>query len=341
MKKPNLILSDIMMPRMDGFELLKAIRNDANLRTIPVIMLSARAGDEARVEGIEYGADDYLVKPFTGRELLARVTTHIKLAGIRAEVEDALRKVQDELIQMNKALEQRVQERTASLQEAVVQMEEFSYSVSHDLRSPVRAMHGYARAVLEDYGDKLDEKGKEFLERILQSGLRMDRLINDVLTYTRVSRREAPLARVSLDRLVHDVVAQNPAFAPDRACLSVQGPIPDVIGHEPSLIQVVSNLLNNAVKFVAPGVTPEVVIHCQQNDGRVRLWIDDNGIGIRPEHQTRLFGMFERLHSEGKYEGTGIGLAIVRKAAERMGGKAGVVSNGTHGSHFWVELPAA
>ena len=292
-------------------------------------------------EGIEHGADDYLVKPFTGRELLARLETHIKLARIRTEVEDALRKAQEELIQMNKGLEQRILERTASLQEAVAQMEEFSYSVSHDLRSPVRAMHGYARAVLEDYGDKLDEKGKEFLERILQSGSRMDRLINDVLTYTRVSRRETPPARVSLDRLVRDIVAQNPAFAPDHACMSVQGPLPDVIGHEPSLSQVVSNLLSNAVKFVAPGVKPEVVIHCQQNEGRVRLWIDDNGIGIEPEHQGRLFGMFERLHSEGKYEGTGIGLAIVRKATERMAGKAGVISDGVHGSHFWIELPAA
>jgi signal transduction histidine kinase len=340
-KKPDLILSDVMMPRLDGFEFLKAVRADGNLKTVPVILLSARAGDESRVEGIEHGADDYLVKPFTGRELLARVETHIKLARFRSEVEDALRRAHEELIQMNKGLEQRVHDRTASLQEAVTQMEEFSYSVSHDLRAPVRAMYGYARAILEDYADKLDERGKEYLERILQSGSRMDRLINDVLTYTRVSRRETPLARVSLDRLVRDIVSQNPAFAPDRAHICIQGELLDVIGHEPSLSQVVSNLLNNAVKFVAPGVNPEVVIHCQRNAGNVRLWIDDNGIGIKPEYQTRLFGMFERLHSEGKYEGTGIGLAIVRKATERMGGKAGVTSDGGHGSHFWVELPAA
>src|SRR5262249_8098574 len=109
----------------------------------------------------------------------------------RRRMEDALREAQEELIQINKDLERRVQERTASLQEAVAQMEEFFYSVSHDLRSPVRAMHGYARAVLEDYGDKLDARGKEYLERILQSSSRMDRLINDVLTYSRVSRREA------------------------------------------------------------------------------------------------------------------------------------------------------
>jgi signal transduction histidine kinase len=107
------------------------------------------------------------------------------------------------------------------------------------------------------------------------------------------------------------------------------------------LSQVVSNLLNNAVKFVAPGVKPEVLIRCQRNEGHVRLWFDDNGVGIKPEHQGRLFGMFERLHPEGKYEGTGIGLAIVRKATERMGGRVGVVSDGVHGSHFWVELPAA
>jgi signal transduction histidine kinase len=340
-KKPDLILSDVMMPKMDGFEFLKAVRSDTNLKTVPVILLSARAGDEARVEGIEHGADDYLIKPFTGRELLARVETHIKLARFRSEVEDALRKAHEELIQMNRDLERRVHDRTASLQEAIAQMEEFSYSVSHDLRAPVRAMHGYARAVLEDYEDKLDERGKEYLERILQSGSRMDRLINDVLTYTRVSRRETPLARVSLDRLVRDILSQHPALAQDRARVCVPSELPDVVGHEPSLSQVVSNLLDNAVKFVAPGVKPEVVIHCQRDNGNVRLWIDDNGIGIRPEHQTRLFGMFERLHSEGKYEGTGIGLAIVRKATERMGGKVGIVSDGNNGSHFWIELPAA
>src|SRR5262249_36174384 len=119
------------------------------------------------------------------------------------------------------------------------------------------------------------------------------------------------------------------------------GHLHDVIGHEASLSQAISNLLNNAIKFVAPGTRPRVRIHTDRRDGNVRLWIEDNGIGIKPEYQHRLFNVFERLHPEKNYDGTGIGLAIVRKATERMGGKAGVESDGLNGSQFWIQLPAA
>lgn len=333
-KKPDIIISDIMMPRMDGFALLNAIRQDSDLKTVPVILLSARAGDEARVEGIQEGADDYLVKPFSGRELVARLETHLKLARVRDEAQEAQKR-------LNKELEQRVEERTASLRAAIAQMEEFSYSVSHDLRSPVRAMHGYAKVVIEDYGDKLDSEGKDLLQRIVQSSTRMDRLIHDVLTYTRVARQEIHLERISLDRFVRGVIEQFPEFAPNRAKIVIEGKLPEAVGHEPSLSQVISNLLHNAVKFVAPGVMPEVRIRAELHGNSVRLWFEDNGIGIKPEYQSRLFGMFERIHPEGKYQGTGIGLAIVRKSMERMNGKAGLESDGVHGSKFWIQMRAA
>lgn len=333
-RRPDIIVSDIMMPRMDGFALLAAVRQDPNLKTVPVILLSARAGDEARVDGIQQGADDYLVKPFSGRELVARLETHLKLARLRNEAVETQKR-------LNKELEERVEERTASLRAAVAQMEEFSYSVSHDLRSPVRAMQGYAKVILEDYGDVLDAEGRDIVERIVQGSTRMDRLIHDVLTYTRVGRQQIHLQPVSLQRLVRDVVDQYPEFASDRAKILVEGNLPDVIGHEPSLSQVISNLLNNAVKFVPPGVKPEVRIRGERKGGVVRLWFEDNGIGIKPEYQSRLFGMFERIHPADKFQGTGIGLAIVRKSVERMGGKVGMESDGVHGSKFWIQLPAA
>ena len=333
-KNPDLILSDIMMPRMDGFGLLNAIRLDSALKTIPVILLSARAGDEARLEGIQHGADDYLVKPFSGRELVARLETHLRLSRMRSEAEESERR-------LNRELEQRIQERTSSLREAITQMEEFSYSVSHDLRAPVRAMQGYAMAIKEDYGDRLDKPGKDFLDRIVQSGFRMDRLIRDILTYSRVTRRDVDLHPVSLDKLVRELLDQYPELSSHRADISIQGKLPDVRGHEPSLSQVISNLLNNAVKFVPPGVKPQVVIRSEVDHERVRLFVEDNGIGIKPQKQDRLFRMFERVHAGDKYEGTGIGLAIVRKAIERMGGKVGVESDGVRGSKFWIELPAA
>ncbi len=241
--------------------------------------------------------------------------------------------------QTAQALERLVDERTASLKQAVAQMQEFSYSVSHDLRAPVRAMYGFAEAVLENNGHQLDAEGREMLTRILRNGARMDRLIQDLLTYSRVSRREINLEPVSLEKLVGEVVQQYPSMQPPNADVTIAGPLPEVMAHEPSLTQVMSNLLSNAVKFVPPGQRPKVRVGSERKPGRVRVWVEDNGIGIKPEYQGRLFGMFERVHPDKQYEGTGIGLAIVRKAIERMNGAVGVESDGISGSRFWIELP--
>jgi signal transduction histidine kinase len=146
---------------------------------------------------------------------------------------------------------------------------------------------------------------------------------------------------VSLDKLVREVVQQYPDMRPERADIEVEGTLPDVIAHEPSLTQVISNLLSNAVKFVPPDERPRVRVGFDRRDAQARLWITDNGIGIKPEYQNRLFGMFERIHPDRNYEGTGIGLAIVRKALERMNGVVGVESDGVSGSTFWFELPLA
>lgn len=238
-------------------------------------------------------------------------------------------------------LERIVNERTASLREAIAQMEEFSYSVSHDLRAPVRAMQCYAEVLMEDYGAQLDENAKKYLDRIIRGGVRMDRLIQDILTYSRLSRREIRVQPVSLDKLTREIVRQYLDINnSSHARISIEGPLLDVLGHEASISQVISNLLSNALKFVAPGVNPEVRLRTEQRNGDVRFWVEDNGIGIKPEYQHRLFSVFERVHPEKNYEGTGIGLAIVRKAAERMGGKAGVESDGVHGSRFWIQLPS-
>lgn len=238
-------------------------------------------------------------------------------------------------------LESLVTERTASLQKVIEQMEEFSYSVSHDLRSPVRAMRGYAEAILADYGSRLDDHGRELLDRIQRNGSRMDRLIQDLLTYTRLARREIRMDVVSLDRLVREVVQHYPEMSPEVATIEILGTLPDVMAHEPSLMQAVSNLLSNAVKFVPRGTRPCVKVGSDVTGGRGRLWVEDNGIGIPAEYQQRLFGLFERVHGDQKFEGTGIGLAIVRKSVERMHGATGVVSDGKSGSRFWIELPLA
>jgi PAS domain S-box-containing protein len=231
---------------------------------------------------------------------------------------------------------------TAALQEANSAMESFAYSVSHDLRAPLRAMWGFAEALEEDYRDKLDEPGRRYTRSVMDAARRMDELIEDLLAYTRLSRTEMELAPVDLEAIVREVVHE--VCTGDRRCMksiTVTAPLPSVIAHRPALVQVLSNLLSNALKFVAPGIRPQVRVFAEARDTRIRLWVEDNGLGIAPEHQTRIFLPFERLHGPGPYPGTGIGLAIVRKGVERMGGATGVNSEPGRGSRFWIELPAA
>ena len=236
-------------------------------------------------------------------------------------------------------LERLVAERTASLQEAVSQMEEFSYSVSHDLRAPLRAMQGYATALLDDYQDKIDEEGREYLQRIISSGLRMDRLTRDVLVYSKIPRASMQLQGVALDKLVTDIVQQYLQSKTKDVEIVVEIPLLSVTGNESFLSQAISNLVDNAVKFSPADRATRIRIRTELHDGEVRLWVEDNGIGIKPEHQSRIWGMFERIHPQHLYEGTGIGLAIVRKTIERMNGAMGVLSDGVTGSRFWIQLP--
>jgi PAS domain S-box-containing protein len=242
-------------------------------------------------------------------------------------------------VRAREILEQTVEQRTASLREAVEQMEEFSYSVSHDLRAPLRSMRAYADVLLDDYAPQLDATGKDYLEKIRRSSERMDRLTRDVLIYSRVARAQVQPEPISLETLISDVIHQYSYLQPPAAAdIEIVRPLHDVLGHEVTLGQCVANLLNNAVKFVPPGVKPRVRIHTENRGKFVRLSFADNGIGIKPEHQSRIFKMFERLHPDGNYEGTGIGLTIVRKAIEKMGGKVGVDSDGQNGTCFWLEL---
>jgi signal transduction histidine kinase len=158
-----------------------------------------------------------------------------------------------------------------------------------------------------------------------------------------VSRADLPLEPVELARVVAQAKAQlrESHLEPPHDWLTVDGSLPRVQGHAATLVQVVVNLLSNAIKFVPPGVAPRVRVWAEARDGRVRLWIEDQGIGVAPEHQARIFRVFERLHGAESYPGTGIGLAIVARGVERMGGRVGVESTAGQGSRFWIEFPAA
>jgi PAS domain S-box-containing protein len=237
-----------------------------------------------------------------------------------------------------KRLDALVQQRTARLQETVGELEAFSYSVSHDMRAPLRAMQGYAQALLEDHCDRLDDEAKQYLDRICRAANRLDVLVQDVLAYSRVSKDEITLHPVDLERLIDDIVATHPEFQEPASRIVVEKPLHQVLGHEAYLTQCVTNLLGNAVKFMPEGKVPEVRVRTESFDGKVRIWFEDNGIGIDPAHHERIFQIFGQVYPERKYGGTGIGLAIVRKAAQRMNGEVGLLSAIDKGSRFWLIL---
>lgn len=230
-----------------------------------------------------------------------------------------LERVQQELKIANRELENRVQERTQKLRETITELEAFSYSISHDLRSPLRSMQGYAEVLLEDHSAALNDEGKAFLAKISAGAARLDLLVQDVLAYSRVSKGEIRLQNVGLDEVAQDVLETYPQLR-EKAAVAIRSPLPHVRAHPAYLTQCVSNLLGNAVKFVRPGVPPQVTIWAEPEDetDRVRVCFEDNGIGIAPEHFKSIFEIFGRVNPGSRYEGTGIGLAIVRKAVERM-----------------------
>jgi len=252
------------------------------------------------------------------------------------------RRAEADLKRLNETLEDRVAERTRQLEEINAELDAFGYTVSHDLRAPLRAMDGFAKALAATYGDALDARGHDFLRRITGAAERMDRLIQDLLAYSRLSRDELRLQPVSLGDVVREALRDLEADIRQRAAaVAVDEPLGAVLAHRETLRQVVGNLISNAMKFVTPGVVPNVRIRSEVRDGRRRLWVHDNGIGIDPRYHANIFRVFERLHGIETYPGTGIGLAIVRRGTERMGGRVGLESAPGEGTSFWIELPTA
>ncbi len=260
----------------------------------------------------------------------------------RQRAEQALLAAKNQIGRHALELEQVVAERTIKLRETIGELEGFSYSVSHDMRAPLRAMQSFASYLVDEYSDKLDEQGVNYLHQIMRSAVRLDRLIQDVLSYTRILHAKVPLERVELDRLVRDLIETFPDGQPIKPEIQIKGPLPHVSGNEALLAQCISNLLSNGAKFVSPGTKPHVEISAEAvDDASIRVWFKDNGIGIAPENHHRIFRLFERIHPTTQYEGTGIGLTIVRKAIERMDAQVGFESELGKGSNFWIQLRKA
>ena len=246
-----------------------------------------------------------------------------------------------DLLAANQQLERRVEERTVALRLANEELESFAYSVSHDLRAPLRAVSGFAQILARRHRDDLNEEGRHYMDNVVAAGARMGALIDDLLHYSRVGRSAIRSQPVALAPLVQQVLGTlTKRIESSGALVEVVEPLATPVGDTTLVGQVLANLIENALTYQQPGVAPRIRVAARQEGEAVVIEIEDNGIGIPVEYQQKVFEVFQRLHGDEQYPGTGIGLAIVRKAARMMGGDVTVESQLSRGSTFRVRLPA-
>lgn len=325
---PDLIVADIMMPDMDGFELLRNIRSDESTNKIPVIFLSARAGEEARAEGLEAGANDYLVKPFSARELYARVT---------AQLQQRL---------FSQTLEQAVAERTRDLETALAAKTRFLSTVSHEVRTPMAGVMGLVELMNTM---TTDEEFKTYSQTALEACKRLLQILNDLLDASRLEANAVIIENrsFSIRPAIGDLIQLADAEAKRKhlkLTSSVDADVPDLVcGDELRVRQIFQNLVFNALKFTKEGeIKVNVSLEKQEDDcSYLRFEISDTGIGIAEEQQERIFEAFTQADESTRrvYGGTGLGLSICRTLTTLMGGEIGVNSTLGDGATFWVVIP--
>ena len=268
-------------------------------------------------------------------------TKVLRDATAEKQADDGLKEVQVKLNEHATGLERVVARRTAELVETNEQLEAFVYSIAHDLRAPLRSITGFSQILLEDHLAALDSAAQHLLQRIHASSEFMDRLLLDLLAFGRTARAEIELGPVVLKRIWERALAQlTTQIEQSKARIEAADLGQVVRAHEATLGQVLVNLLSNSLKFVPPGVQPHIRVRAEGKGPRVLFWLEDNGIGIPLDQHERVFRVFERLHGS-RYAGTGIGLSIVRKGVERIGGTVGFESEPGRGTRFWIDLPKA
>jgi signal transduction histidine kinase len=250
------------------------------------------------------------------------------------------RRAKQALDQLNAELENRIEIRTAELNAKSRELETFAYSVAHDLKAPLRGIDGYSRLLLQEYTASLDDEGRGFLQTIQDSTDEMNQLIDDLLAYSRLERRELTTDRIELGPIVNSLVDEKRREAaqhPVDFVIDVNGAT--VLADASGLAQSLRNYLDNAIKFTRKVKEPRIEVGSKERAESCVLWVRDNGIGFDMKHHDQIFDIFQRLNVTADYPGTGIGLAIVRKAMERMGGKAWAESEPGHGATFYLEIP--
>lgn len=340
------ILLDLVMPGLSGQETCRRIKGSSAWRDIPLIMHTALEEQAAMIEGINAGADDYIAKSSDLEVLCARVRAQLR----RKQFEDENRNIREQLLQKevevvaaNSARELAEIRATFvdELKSKNIELEAFSYSVSHDLRAPLRSIDGFSKLLLADYAGKLDAKGQEFLHLVRESAQRMGELIDDLLLLSRVGRADLSRDQINLSDIARGVSEELNKKDPDR---HVKWCIEDqlLVEADSGLMRVAFvNLLGNAWKFTAKVSAPRIEVGIDRQEGVPVFFVRDNGAGFNMGHAEKLFSPFQRLHTESEFEGTGIGLATVHRIVDRHGGRIWADSAVGHGATFYFTIPPA
>ena len=305
----DLALLDLSLPDSDGLETVESFI--AAVPDIPAIVLTIASDEKLAIAAIGRGAQDYLIK--------GEITPDVLIRAIYYGVERG--RLLKQIVQSN------------------ADLEAFNFLMAHDLKAPLRSIRIYSEVILDDYSDKLDDTVRDYLQRSIASATRLNTLIEDTLKYSRIGYSEIELQRVDLAEVVREVIKDSELLIQEAQAEVIVEPFSFTVrGYQSILIQVISNLVTNALKFVPSDTPPKIKISASSRDRYVRLSIEDNGIGISAEDRQKIFEVFIRLHGINSYPGTGVGLALVKRGMERLKGRVGVESELGVGSKFWIEL---
>lgn len=324
---PQIILSDYSLPSFDGWTALLIAKENAP--EVPFIFVTGALGEERAVELLKTGATDFVLK---GR--LSRLPLCVDRALKEVQEKRTRRQAEEKLMRTHAVLQSKV----AELERINQELQEFAFVASHDLREPLRKIQVIGSMLREKKKDQLDEDGKGFLLRMEGAAGRMQDLLEALLAYSLIGKRDRPLEPMDLNRIVREAASNLEVLIQDSQASLEIGPLPHVIGDPPQMVQLFQNLLSNALKYRRE-TAPVIKIHGQVKDGKVLVFVEDNGIGFDQQYLNRIFKPFQRLHGRGEYEGVGMGLTISRKILERHGGKIDAKSTPGKGSTFIIELP--
>ena len=375
---PDLILLDIMMPEMNGYEVCQHLKSEPKTREIPVIFISAKDEVFDKVNAFAVGGVDYISKPFQFEEVLARIESHLTLRNLQKQLKEQNVLLQEEIssrlavektlhernqilqqeISHRRAVEQALQEQNMLLQQEIsnrqraesallksnqelarsnAELEQFAYVASHDLQAPLATIASYAQLLEKRYKDQLDSQAIKFIGNIVQGCTRMQTLIDDLLEYSRVGRSHKPFQIINCNHAFQQAIANLQGAIRDTQAVVTYSELPAVMGDISQLVQLFQNLVGNALKY-RRDAPPTVYITAYKQENNWLFSVSDNGIGIALQHQERIFQIFQRLHTQREYSGTGIGLAICQKIVERHGGCIWVESEPGQGSTFHFTL---